>query len=354
MAVVLMTATAAVLQAPVGFLVDRFGARPFLIGGILTMSLAIMAMGFATAFWQILALSLVSGIGNAVFHPCDYAILAGSVRPERLGRSFALHSFTGNVGFAAAPPTIALLLHLMDWRQVLLLIGGLGLPLMILVIVQSGMLNDQNRKNPSDRNMSMRELFLGRTLCLFFLFYFLGAMASGGLQAWSITVLHQAKGLDLALASLALTAYMAGSGGGVFLGGWLADRSSRHLAIYVGVLTTLSAVAILIVSFLPMTGLVAIALMLASGIALGASRTPRDVMLKDVAPPGQIGKVFGFVSAGLPLGSAVTPVPFGFLIDHGGAEYVFVLSAGFLLVSLLCISKVRRAAKLHVSTAPAE
>ena len=285
MAVVLMTATAAVLEAPVGCLVDRFGARPFLIGGILTMSLAIMAMGFATAFWQILALSLVSGIGNAVFHPCDYAILAGSVRPERLGRSFALHSFTGNVGFAAAPPTIALLLHLMDWRQVLLLIGGLGLPLVILVIVQSGMLNDQNRKNPSDRNMSMRELFLDRTLCLFFLFYFLGAMASDGLQAWSITVLHQAKGLDLALASLALTTYMAGSGGGVFLGGWLADRSSRHLAIYVGVLTTLSAVAILIVSFLPMTGLVAIALMLASGIALGASRTPRDVMLKDVAPP---------------------------------------------------------------------
>ena len=42
--------------------------------------------------------------------------------------------------------------------------------------------------------------------------------------------------------------------------------------------------------------------MFASGLVLGASRTPRDVMLKDAAPPGQIGKVFGFVSAGLPLG----------------------------------------------------
>ena len=103
-----------------------------------------------------------------------------------------------------------------------------------------------------------------------------------------------------------------------------------------------------------MTGFVVIALMLASGIALGASRTPRDVMLKDVAPPGQIGKVFGFVSAGLPLGSAVTPVPFGVLIDHGGAEYVFVLSAGFLLVSLLCIRRVRGAAKRPVAAAPAE
>ena len=40
-----------------------------------------------------------------------------------------------------------------------------------------------------------------------------------------------------------------------------------------------------------------------AGLALGTSRTPRDVMLKDACPPGQIGKVFGFVSAGLPLGS---------------------------------------------------
>ena len=40
-------------------------------------------------------------------------------------------------------------------------------------------------------------------------------------------------------------------------------------------------------------------------------------MVKDAAPPGQIGKVFGFVSAGLPLGQALTPVPFGFLIDMG-------------------------------------
>lgn len=58
-AVVLMTGTSAILQTPIGFLVDRYGARPFLIGGALIMSLAISAMAFATAFWQILALALI-------------------------------------------------------------------------------------------------------------------------------------------------------------------------------------------------------------------------------------------------------------------------------------------------------
>src|SRR3954468_2174309 len=44
LSVVLMTGTAAVLQTPVGFLVDRYGARPFLIGGALVMSLAVALM----------------------------------------------------------------------------------------------------------------------------------------------------------------------------------------------------------------------------------------------------------------------------------------------------------------------
>src|SRR4051795_12550306 len=134
---------------------------------------------------------------------------------------------------------------------------------------------------------------------------------------------------------------MAGSGGGVLLGGWAADKSTRYLAFFVAGLTTFSAVAILVVNLVPMGGLATIGLMLASGIALGASRTPRDVMVKDAAPPGQIGKVFGFVSAGLPLGSAITPVPFGMLIDRGHPELVLVLVAAILLLSLFCGGSAR-------------
>ena len=344
LAVVLMTGTSAVLQTPIGFLVDRYGARLFLIGGALIMSLAISAMAFATAFWQILALALISGVGNAVFHPCDYAILAGSIPPERMGRSFALHSFTGNVGFALAPPIVAALSSVMDWRGVLLVVGGLGLPVVAAVILQSNILHDQTRAKEAVRSMPARELLLHPTLLLFFLFYFLGAMASGGVLAWLITVLHEVKGIDLAVASAALTAYMVGNSAGVLLGGWVADRSDRYLAIFVAGLTTFSAVTILAVDLLPMGGRATIGLMLASGIGLGASRTPRDVMLKDAAPPGQIGKVFGFVSTGLPLGSAVTPVPFGFLIDHGHAELILVLAAGFLLASILCMGSAKASA----------
>src|SRR5262249_56604460 len=85
----------------------------------------------------------------------------------------------------------------------------------------------------------------------------------------------------------------------------------------------------------PMTQVETLAVVFVGGVLLGASRTPRDLMVKDASPPGQIGKVFGFVSAGLPLGQALTPVPFGFLIDMGRPDLVLVLVAVILLASLM-------------------
>ena len=80
-----MSAAAAVMQTPMGFLVDRYGARPFLVGGTLPMTLSIATMGLATAYWQVVGLALLSGIGNSVIHPADYAILSGSVDRAETG-----------------------------------------------------------------------------------------------------------------------------------------------------------------------------------------------------------------------------------------------------------------------------
>jgi FSR family fosmidomycin resistance protein-like MFS transporter len=353
MTVALMSGITALLQTPVGFLVDRHGARRFLIGGTLLMSLSMCAMGLATQFWQILALAALSGVGNSVIHPADYAILSSSVPKERMGRSFAMHTFSGNLGFAAGPPVIALLMTVMGWRSSLFLLGGLGVPVVALIVLQSRILSDQvHRHTDAGPAISGRALLMTRPMLLFFGFFLLGSMAGAGVQAWLVTVLHDVKGLDIAIASTALTGYMVGNTGGVLIGGWFADRA-RRLATITIVLTVASATLTFLVGVLSFGGLVTCVVLFFSGLALGASRTPRDVMVKDAAPPGQIGKVFGFVSSGLPLGSALTPVPFGFLIDHGRPDLVLVLVSVILLSSLLCMGSARMAAHSAVPL-PAE
>ncbi|MDB5403174.1 MAG: transporter [Rhodopila sp.] len=346
MTIMLMSGTTAILQTPIGFLVDRHGSRPFLIGGALLMSLSIAAMGLTTEFWQILVLATLSGVGNSVIHPADYAILSGSVDKDRMGRSFALHTFSGNLGFSAGPPVAAFLMALVGWRGTLLTVGLLGVPVVLSIVLQSRILKDQVRETVHGAvRMSGRDLLTSRTMILFFMFFMLGAMAGGGVQSWLVTVLHTFKGIDLPVAATALTAYMLGSATGVLVGGWFADTFKRHILPFVTGLTILSAMLMLAVDWLNVPVAAIIGMTFLSGLALGASRTPRDVMVKDAAPPGQIGKVFGFVSAGLPLGSAVTPVPFGLLIDKGHPELVLVLVAVILLLSLFCAGSARVSAQ---------
>jgi predicted MFS family arabinose efflux permease len=295
-------------------------------------------------------------MGNSVFHPADYAILSGSVDKDRMGRSFALHTFSGNLGFAAAPPIMALLAVTIGWRASLILVGLLGIPVVVSIVLQSAILNDQvhHEATHAGPTLSGRELLFSRTMLLFFGFFLLGSMAGAGVQSWLITVLHTVKGLTLEVASATLTGYMAGSTIGVLVGGWFADTFKRHVLPFAVVLTIASAVLTVSVNWVPLSGLAVMAVMFASGLALGASRTPRDVMLKDAAPPGQIGKVFGFVSAGLPLGSALTPVPFGFLIDRGHPELILVMVGALLLASLLCVGTARSVARHQAVVAPAE
>ncbi len=353
--VALMSGTTALLQTPVGFMVDRYGARYFLVGGALLMSLSIACMGLATEFWQILVLAVLSGTGNSVIHPADYAILSGSVDKERMGRAFALHTFSGNLGFSAGPPVTALLMATIGWRQAMLTVGLLGVPVVISILLQSRILQDQVKApRNAAHNMSGRDLLTSRTMLLFFAFFMFGAMAGGGVQSWLVTVLHTVKGIELEVAALALTAYMVGSTCGVLVGGWIADGLKSRILPYVVALTTLSAMTLLVINWSTIPGAGVIALTFVSGLSMGASRTPRDVMLKDAAPPGQIGKVFGFVSAGLPLGSAITPVPFGFMIDQGKPELVLVLVAAILMISLFCAGSARVSARAAPAVAAAE
>jgi MFS family permease len=343
LAVALMSGTTAVLQTPVGFLVDRHGARPFLVGGTLLMALSVAAMAFAPGFWAILALAVLSGVGNSVIHPADYAILAGSVSKPFTGRAFALHTFTGNLGFALAPPAIALMLEGlgMSWRGALLLVGLLGLPVVAAILLQSRILRDQVKPKATKQGEAAgptgRALLLSRPMLLFFAFFLLSAMAGSGIQAWLVTVLGRLWGTPVLAASAALTGYMAGATCGTLVGGWLSDRARRGGLLGMVVALTLGAIALLLLpGLVPLPEAALAPVLFLGGLALGTSRTPRDVMLKDASPPGEVGKVFGFVSAGLPLGSAITPVPMGLLIDLGHPGLVLPAVAGLLGLSLLC------------------
>jgi FSR family fosmidomycin resistance protein-like MFS transporter len=80
--------TSGVAQTPMGYVVDRFGARRTLIGGLLLGGLTYISIGLFPVYSWMLASAVLLGIANSVYHPADYSILGSVIDPPRLGRRF--------------------------------------------------------------------------------------------------------------------------------------------------------------------------------------------------------------------------------------------------------------------------
>ena len=188
------------------------------------------------------------------------------------------------------------------------------MPVVGAILLQSRVLHDQPKARRQEATgPTGRALLMSRPMLLFFAFFLLSAMAGSGVQAWLVTVLGKLWGTPVLVASSALTGYMVGATAGTLVGGWIADRARRGLLGTVVLLTVVAMALLLLPGFVALPDALLSAVAVLAGLALGTSRTPRDVMLRDASPPGEVGKVFGFVSAGLPLGSrhhagAVGPV----------------------------------------------
>src|SRR5499427_10049024 len=106
----------AVSQTPVGFFIDRTGARINLIGGLLLGSAAITVAGLVDSFWVFLAMYALLGLANTVYHPANYTLLSEHVSPQRITQVFSFHTCAGMIGSAIAPGTLLFMQSLVGWR----------------------------------------------------------------------------------------------------------------------------------------------------------------------------------------------------------------------------------------------
>ena len=78
LALTVFNVVSGMLQTPVGFLVDRIGARMVLIVGLAVSTVAYAIAGLANSYWVFVAMYGLGGLGNTVFHPADYSLLVAS------------------------------------------------------------------------------------------------------------------------------------------------------------------------------------------------------------------------------------------------------------------------------------
>ena len=327
-----------------GFLVDRIGAHRVLLSGLALFASAIALAGSVSSYWMLLPVALLAGLGNSVFHPADYSILNASVDPRRIGRGYSVHAISGNLGWAVAPTVVFGLTAHFGWRAALVTVGSLGLAMVVVLATQRAAFVQSRYDTRGTGQVAELRLLLSAPILSAFAYFAFIATALIGVQTFGVTGLMRIYDTPLALATGALTAFLLGSAAGILAGGFLADRTRRHDIVAVGGLVIAAGFMMLLATGALAPSLLPVILAL-TGLCHGATGPSRDMLVRAATPPGASGRVFGFVYSGLDLGSCLTPLAFGWLLDHGDPRMLFIAVAILMLMTIGTVVQVKRTAQ---------
>jgi len=343
------------VQAVSGFVVDRFGPRPILLGGIALLAAAAFGFAASTSYAMLVLFAVVAGIGNGVFHPVDYTLLNRKVHSSRLGHAFSVHGITGSLGWALAPAVLVPIALAFSWRVALASAG------VLVLVVLAALLLNHSRLHIEVASAAARAAGKASThpaadgslgflripaVWMCFGFFFVYAIVLGGVQAFAPEAARQLHDVPVRWAAMCLTFYMVAGAVGMVIGGFLAADPSRCEKI-VAVGFSVAAALALTIGFAPLAPMAVPALFALMGVASGLAGPSRDLIVKRAAPEGSTGRVYGVVYSGLDIGQAFAPLVFGVLMDlHRPADVWLgiAIAQALLITTALNVHRARRTA----------
>ena len=326
-------------QAPIGFLVDRVGARSLLIVALIVQSLAFATIGLVPTYSVLIAMMVLAGLANAIYHPADYVILNASVDDSRMGRAFSIHTASGFFGGFLATAIAIPLATLFGWQTAIIAVGSSGILMAALLIAGSDALRDVSgaqKNQPEPGAPGGIALLMSGPIMMGLLFYVGLSTFGHGFGNFSVSALSSMYTAPLTTLGIVLSVYLFANPVGVLLGGWVADKIQAHDRFTAICLVAIAGLAFLIAAIDLSIWLIGAAFALA-GLLNGVLAPSRDMLIRRMTPPGQIGKVFGFVTSGFNVAGVIAPPLFGYLLDAGAPEQMFWVAG---IVCLLTVPTV--------------
>jgi MFS family permease len=324
----------AVVQAPLGFLVDRWGARRMLMAALVLGAAAFALVAAVPTYPALLVAMAIAGLANGVYHPADYSLLSRGIAHERMGRAFSIHTFAGFLGGALAPPLMvgAALAWSPRWSfAIAALAGAIGFAVLLLggrePVVQASA-----SPRAAERPRTGSAMAPVATLAVLTLLFTMLSLSTGAIERFSVSALVQGFDVSLGAANLALTVFLFASAIGVLAGGVLADRTARHGHVAAAAFA-MAAMLVVGVIQVPLSAPVLAVAYGAIGFLSGIVAPSRDMLVRAASPAGAEGKTFGIVSTGFNVGGVIGPVLFGYLLDKGLASGVLWASVCFMAIT---------------------
>lgn len=307
----------ALLQVPAGRLGERMDGRIVLAIGTALAAGGYALAGFTGSLAGLCAALAISGAGSSTQHPIASAAVSRAYGAASRG-PLGTYNFAGDLGKAAIPALMSLLLTVMPWRGTLWLIAGLGALVAAIVLVLMPPIARAAHSEPVHAKG-------GRGRGGFWLLFTIGVLDTGvrmGLLTF-LPFLLKEKGASLPTVGVAMALVFLGGAGGKFACGWLGAR----MGVLLTVLATEggTAACILGVLALPLAPLFVLLPLL--GVMLNGTSSVLYGTVPEFTPPERAERAFALFYTGTIGSGAISPVLYGTLGDHVGPHWAAAATA---------------------------
>jgi MFS family permease len=326
----------AALQIPAGHLAERVDAKV-----ILCIGTALSALGYALAGVSggIVGLGLalaLAGAGASTQHPLASAAISRAYgRAAR--RPLGVYNFTGDLGKAAIPASMSLLLVSVAWQHAVLALAAAGIAVTVAMAVwlpAVGKGHAHIAKEQSGRTGAGR----GGFSWLLAIGMLDSAVRMGFLTFLPFLLIG--KGASLPTRGVALALLFIGGAAGKFACGWLGERVGTRRTV----LFTEMATAVLIVGVLALPLVAVLVLLPALGVMLNGTSSVLYGTVPELTPPHRTERAFAVFYTGTIGAGACAPVLYGCLGDAFGP----VAATAATAVTALAICPIMIALSRHL------
>ena len=317
-----------------GALSDRVRRRkPFILGGLVTMTLATLGFMVAPNYLWILILRCLQGLGVAMIIPSVLALISSATEKRTRGNAMGVYSTFRMVGFASGP-LLGGFLHVYFGFNAAFIAGAAFL-VVAIILVQWTIHEDSRDVSPQPSEAGGEEprgwsegLPSPTSLALMVSTIVMAAslsMISALEKEFNARLAQTAIGFGVAFSALTVARLLV-----QIPLGRLSDRIGRKKLIVAGLL----ALAPLTVLFGYVTTTAQlIGVRLAQGVASAAIAAPAFALAGDLAKKGGEGREMSFVPLGFGLGLGFGPLIAGALGGYVGFEAPFYVVGGISLVA---------------------
>ena len=341
----------AVMQVPFGIVSERVGRKRLLVAGFVTFGVSTAASGLVGDFALLVALGVVTGIGQATYYPTQFSISAEAI--PRRGRAFGLAIINNGMAVGVAGGTIIatwLAFGLgLGWRTSLITMGLLTLVAAagLAILVWEPRRASASQRAPLSASLSTPQLATyAAAFCSLFGFFVI--------LVWLPYYLQTSRQLTLMDAGfVAAAAALPAIPSSLVLARWSDRTGARRLPVYL--LFGTSAIALTGIAVVPTFELLLVCLVV-YGLAGKLVADPLLVAhLADITEPRAYSMTYGIFNFAGMAASVVAPFAAALLAEYtGDIAPAFALASALLVMGALILwrwggSQVATPARVAVS-----